>query len=556
MYLRFSDLSMDAVSNHSRRRLLRCAGGTLLGAGVASRSASAETTTEITIIHDSYFNGLYNDAEDPDNIATYFGLVDMLRERAPNPLVLGKGNDLSPSVMTTLFDGAHVIDAMNAGDIEYTTFGNHDFDRGPENAAEMVDRSEFPWVTANVTDRDTGGTFAADSGAERYALHDIGGVTVGITGLLTDQAPELTSLGDDVEVSDAVEAASTVVPEMREAGADVTIALSHLNQPRPEEVAREVSCLDLLIGDRTATVLEEPVEINGTLLSFVGSEFDHVGELALAVDDGEVVGHEFTLHTLVDLVEANEVDPHPEVFRLLECYNGILERELDVVIGETTEPLDATRETLRRHESNFGNLVADTIRDVAGTEIGLMNSGGMRTDTRYEAGPITRRLVANVLPFPNTVVRMEVTGNQLEAALENGVSQVDVEGATGTGRFPQVSGLSFAYDPTQESGNRLVDVRVGDEPVDSEATYTLGTNDFVAGGGDGYEVFADLETTAPAADVPLLSTIVINRIQNAGTVSPTTDGRIEVVGEDEVRSRQSPTRFSIDRVNDWTVSPL
>ncbi|MFC4989381.1 hypothetical protein [Saliphagus infecundisoli] len=101
---------MDAVSTHSRRRFLGCAGGALLGAGVASTSASAETTTEITIIHDSYFNGLYNSAEDPDNIATYFGLVNALRERALNPLVLGKGNDLSPSVMTTLFDGAHVID--------------------------------------------------------------------------------------------------------------------------------------------------------------------------------------------------------------------------------------------------------------------------------------------------------------------------------------------------------------------------------------------------------------------------------------------------------------
>lgn len=514
---------------YSRRRFLGRTGTVALGSSVfASGYASAcrQTENTVTIIHDSYFNGLYNDRDNPENIANYFGLIDTLREETEDSLVLGKGNDISPSVMTTLFSGRHTIDAMNAGGIEYNTFGNHDFDLGSENLIEVVDRSEFPWVSANVVS--DGDVFARDVGATQYALHDVGDLTVGITGLLTEQAPELTSMGDNVDVRNPIEAANAVVPAMREAGADIVVVLSHLNQPTPETVAREVEGIDVILGDRTATVLENPEMVNGTLLSFVGSEFDHVGELALTIDGSRVAEHEFTLHTLEEAVEAGEVTPHPQVQRLQCRYNATLERELDVVIGQTTEPLDVTRETLRRTESNFGNFVADAIRTEAGADIGLMNSGGMRTDTVYDAGEITRRLVAEVLPFQNTVVALEATGAQLLEALENGVSQVDVDGATGTGRFPQVSGLSFSYDPTATPGQRVVSAEHDGEAIDPDASYVIGTNDFIASGGDGYDVFADLESSMPSENVPLLSTLVIDTIEAAGTISPATEGRIEL----------------------------
>jgi 2',3'-cyclic-nucleotide 2'-phosphodiesterase/3'-nucleotidase len=163
-----------------------------------------------------------------------------------------------------------------------------------------------------------------------------------------------------------------------------------------------------------------------------------------------------------------------------------------------------------------------------------MNGGGIRTDTLYfedasedDPADITRRVVVDILPFPNNVVELEITGETLLAALENGVSRIE----EGAGRFPQVSGITYTYDPAAEPGDRIVDATAGGEPVDPAATYTLATNDFVSGGGDGYSMLGDATVLVSSNEGALLSDLVIKTIEDAGTISPTTEGRITRQGE-------------------------
>ena len=138
---------------------------------------------------------------------------------------------------------------------------------------------------------------------------------------------------------------------------------------------------------------------------------------------------------------------------------------------------------MRTGETNFGDLLADALRAATGADVALTNGGGIRGDTTYPAGTeLTRKDILTELPFGNVTVLAEVTGTDLLAALENGVSQVEDT----AGRFPQVSGLGFTYDPAAPAGSRIVEVTVGGAPLDPARTYRLATNDYLLGGGDGY----------------------------------------------------------------------
>lgn len=173
----------------------------------------------------------------------------------------------------------------------------------------------------------------------------------------------------------------------------------------------------------------------------------------------------------------------------------------------------------------MGNLVADAMLDRVkdqGVTIAIANGGGLRAS--IDAGPVTMGEVLTVLPFQNTLSTFEVTGEAVVAALENGVSAVE----DGAGRFPQVAGLKYSFDPAQPAGSRVSDVMVanGDDwvPIDPAATYKLVSNNYVRGGGDGYAMFID---AANAYDFgPDLADVTAEYLAGMQPYTPVIDGRI------------------------------
>lgn len=522
----------DEAGARGRREFLRLVGAGAAASGLPAGTAlgTRQQSGRVTLLHDTHLHGRFGEPDDPENIANYFGLMDRAAEEAPNPVRVGNGDDLASSVLSSVFEGEHMIDAFDAGGLAYDTYGNHDFDMGPEVLRQRVEQGETTWVSANVLDRRTGEVFAAEQGARRYAVEEVGGVGLGFTGLITEEAPEITSMGENATVRRSEEALGEVVPRMRDDGADAVVVLSHLTGARAEQVAESVSGVDAIVGDHAAQVLEEPRVVNDTVLSFVGDEFEFLGELTLDVGDGSVQDFEFTLHETAAAVEEESLEPNQSVREVMESYLSELDERLDVAVGESTVPLDTRREVVRSRESNVGNFVADAMREVTDADLALMNGGGIRTDTLYEPGQITKRWVVDVLPFPNNVVELEVSGETLLAALENGVSRVEEL----AGRFPQVSGMRYAYNPDNPVGRRIVRATAGLEPIRPEETYTLATNDFVSGGGDGYSMLAEAEVLLPGNEGPLLSNLVADAIQRRGTVSPTTGNRINVSGRPPV----------------------
>jgi 2',3'-cyclic-nucleotide 2'-phosphodiesterase (5'-nucleotidase family) len=157
-----------------------------------------------------------------------------------------------------------------------------------------------------------------------------------------------------------------------------------------------------------------------------------------------------------------------------------------------------------------------------GTDAALINGGGLRGDSVTPAGKLRRGDVLRILPFANKVVKLEVTGDTLRAALENGLSQVEKT----AGRFPQVSGMRLVFDPSRPAGSRLVSVSVAGRPLDPQARYTLATFEFLLGGGDGYAMLQQGRVLVRPENGPMDSDLLLERLA-AGPVSPEADGRIQ-----------------------------
>jgi 5'-nucleotidase / UDP-sugar diphosphatase len=479
------------------------------------RGRPGHAPVNITILHDTHFHGNFGD--DDANIAKYMALVNRLKTKDPSALFLGNGDDLAPSVLASVFRGEHMIEALNASPLDINTLGNHEFDFGPENTREQIAASEFTWVTANVREIGSGQPFAHDLGVERFVIRDVKGVSVGVTGLGPEGMATVTTLGPDTEQIPAIDAMTEVVPQMQAAGADLVVVASHLCGPDARELAEAVDGIDVIVGDHCAEVLDEPEVINETIISFVGDEFDFLGELTLQVRHGEILRHRFKLHN------ATRVRPDPTIQAIMDFWEGELDEALGEVIGFRVNDWDVRTASVRSGETGMANYIVDSMRMSVGADVAITNGGGIRSDQIYPGGEdIILRDVQAILPFGNTVVLTELSGATILEALEWGV-----QAGTPQGRFPQVSGMRYVWDPSADPGSRIVSVTVGDDPIDPAETYTLATNDFMLRGGDGYDMLADGDVIIPPEGAQPMMDAVVDRIRDEVNVEVATDGRIQ-----------------------------
>ncbi len=218
------------------------------------------------------------------------------------------------------------------------------------------------------------------------------------------------------------------------------------------------------------------------------------------------------------------VEPDPEIQAKVDAFSKALDDALGIVIGTTSVELDSQRGAVRTEETTMGNLIADGLRwGTTGAQIAIINGGGVRGDRLIAAGTqLTRKDILAELPFGNVAVLLELTGAEIRAGLENGVSQVEAV----AGRFPQVSGLAFVYDPAKPPGSRVISVTVDGKPLDDAAVYRVATNDYMAGGGDGYAAFTKGKVLVDASAARLMATVVMDYVTAMKTVSPKVDGRI------------------------------
>jgi len=219
---------------------------------------------------------------------------------------------------------------------------------------------------------------------------------------------------------------------------------------------------------------------------------------------------------------SRRVAPDPVVEELVRSYAARLDRELDTVIGRADAPLEARSRELRTQETNLGDFVADRLRERLDTNAAVVNGGAIRTNRTVPAGPLTKRDVHGLLPFTDVVLKLELRGRDLRAALEHGLAQTDRLG----GGFLQVSGIRFAWDPKREPGQRVVSAAVGGQPMQDDAIYTIAVPSYLVRGGDGFTAFARGRVVVDETSGPQVAQIVMDAIVARGAIAPATDGRI------------------------------
>lgn len=443
------------------------------------------------------------------------------RERARNPAAITTlgGDFLSPSLMSGTTQGAQMVDLLNAIGTDVAVFGNHEFDFGAEVARTRIAESRFAWLGTNVLGSD-GKPFG---GAVATWTRQAGEVTVGFLGVLTPLTAKLSSPGDAVTFTDVTPAAQAAVKQLKAAGAHVVVALTHLEIDEDRELARTVKGISLILGGHD----HDPITFyeGETLILKAGSDAHFLGVADLTVSTKATDKGPATTVVPAEwrMVTTSGVAPDAAVAARVKTYTDRLDGDLNVVIGKTLSDLDSRKDVVRAREASMGNLITDALRATLKADVAITNGGGLRGDALYPAGSdLRRRDFFAENPFGNVGVLVEMTGAGLLAALENGVSNVEAK----AGRFPQVSGLTFTYDPKAPAGGRVVEANVGGKPLDPAAVYRVATNDYLLRGGDGYASFPQAKVVIDPSGAVLIATIVMEYVAAKGTIDPKVEGRI------------------------------
>ena len=428
------------------------------------------------------------------------------------------GDMISPSVLSGIDKGAHMIDLANAIGFDVAVLGNHEFDFGPEVLQERLAESETIWLASNV--RIAGGAFP---GTEATTMLERDGYRIGFLGLVTTETPAISSPGPDVAFAPVVQTGATLAERLRAEGADIVVALTHQGLGADLELLRAVRAIDAVLGGHDHLLIAHHDGRHAVMKA--GSQGRHVGVLTLTIDRIEGRGGApkvvWTPSFRLRSTAATEGDA--KLAAKVRDYQASLDETLDVVIGKTGVELSTRGFQHGSAETAFGNLLADAMRQATGADIALTNGGGIRGDTDYPPGTrLTRKMVLTEIPFGNKTVVLRLTGAQVREALENGVGRAE----NPSGRFPQVSGLAFTFDARRPAGERVTSVTVGGAPLEDGRSYTLATNDFLARGGDEYRVFRAGEVLVDSASGELMAGQLIDHIIAAGTVAPAIEGRI------------------------------
>ena len=498
-------------------RLALLCGLVLLVALPTALPATPERLVRVTLLQ---LNDVYQLSPVDKGMRGGLARVATLRQQimveSPHTLFLLAGDTISPSVASNVFKGAQMIAAWNALGLGYAALGNHEFDFGPDVLRERMRESHFTWLAANVIDRKTGRPFG---GMPPYVIHDFDGVKVGLFGLLTPDTALSSSPGPEVEFGDPFTTAAQLVPEMRAQGAQVVIAITHLTMRQDKQLGRSAA-IDVIIGGHEHTLLES---LSGRTPIFkMGSDARHLGRIDLTIEasSGALESIDWQV-----IPVTSEVPEDPSVAALVAQYEQQLAAELDQPVGSVSVVLDARQETNRSRETNLGSFIADAYRQATNADVALFNGGSIRSNTTYGPGMLSKRDVLSILPFENPVVKIEVTGEVLRAALEHGVSQAAEDREAG--HFPQVSGLRFSFDGRHPPGSRVVSLTVNGQPLDAQHLYTLATNAYVANGGDGYTMFRGRRYLITPEEAQVEAVMVMNALAALGPSAPHTDGRTE-----------------------------
>ena len=464
----------------------------------------------------------------------------LLADGATQVLLVDAGDFSQGDIYVSVNKGKAAIDMMNAAGYDVVTLGNHEFDFGYAQLMENLSDAKFTAICCDVFSDETGESILPPS----TIVETKSGMKLGFVGVETPETATKVNPGLITEISfatfgklyDTVQAA---VDDIK-GECDLVIGLTHLgvdaesasNGYRSVDLLNTVDGIDFVIDAHSHTVMTSakydlPIQSTGTKFAYVG---------VVIIDNvTKKVENHFLLSTA-------SLEKDEEVAAAAQEIIDAVDEEYNTAFATSEVFLNGEREPGNRtEETNLGDLVIDAmvwkVMKEGGIEqtdpshvVGITNGGGIRAS--IEAGDVTMKDINTVLPFGNTVAVIYVKGSELLEALEASTFSTP----EAIGGFPQTSGITWSLDTSVPyhkgdvyklngkdtsyfapvSINRVTIESVNGEAFDPEATYAVVTNDFLAAGGDTYNVFNRAYSAGTGFDTGIpMDQAVVNYITEA-----------------------------------------
>lgn len=413
------------------------------------------------------------------------------RETSKNPILLNAGDTFQGTMYFNVYEGLSDLSFMNLMGYDAMCAGNHEFDRGPQVFANFIKLARFPVLAANL---DCTKEPALDGLIPESTVLEVAGEKIGIVGAITPDLPNISSPGDNIKMLDYVRSVQKAVDALTAQKIDKVILLCHTGYTEDLEFAKKLRNIDVVVGGHSHTLCGKVEIPNATLpdnpyptvtndaagkpvLIVQAWEWGKVlGKIVVDFDDKGVVVSHSGGPVLID--ETWPENPH--VKALMEAFNKPLAAARAKVVAKLETDL-SQRWSSESGDSLMGNVIADSAYEATipqGSVAAFWNVGGVRSG--LTAGTVTYGQLIEVCPFGNTLVVLELTGQELIDAIEHGVSE--------SGMLIPSANCTYTFNPAAEKGKRVVQVKIKGQPVDPKATYKVTVNNFVANGGDSHTV--------------------------------------------------------------------
>jgi 2',3'-cyclic-nucleotide 2'-phosphodiesterase (5'-nucleotidase family) len=531
----------------------------------ASQGAAPQTAT-LLAINDVYrIEGIYRGRR--GGLARLRTLRRDLAQRDRDLILLHAGDAIFPSLVSNLYSGEQMIDVLNTLDGEpfkfderfFATFGNHEFDKSKRDEASIlsarVRQSQFTWLSANVefVNDDTGAPVIRGQNLLKSKIIKANGLNVGIFGL-TIETPSVAYVS---KFEQAIETAKVTTAELRERGADIVIAITHLTLDEDKTILDKLEAVgpDLIVGGHEHTRQSYRSRGGRHLLK---ADADVVSALVIKItprqDDTPMIEYEYS-----DLYE-DSPPPDPDVDRVvarwrahhstLFCtlFPSMTESSsaaatavkasyasesapqcLDEQIGRTSVELVGEEQMIRSCETNFGNWIADQARAAfPKADVAFINAGSLRLNQNLPVGPFLRRDLEELIQYDTKLFSFTIDGATLQEVIENAIS-----GWPGNGRWLQVSGFTFqkvsrAGKPTAE-GLALIGPNGQRTTIAPSQSLTVVTTDFLLDAEHGQDGYTMLKPAKNELSEPQrLKTVLQKALRDGGSegINPAIEGRI------------------------------
>lgn len=418
-------------------------------------------------------------------------------------LLLDGGDFIQGTPESDFFNGESIVELFNTVGYTAATVGNHEFDFGEDNLANLAKKAKFYLLGSNISDPSSN----LKPYITNYIIKTFDNIKIGIFGLLTKQTKfiVLPKHIKNVELNDEVATAKKLVSELVNNKVDLIICVSHIGfaNTHSKDVINDVviaeNCpeIDIIIGGHTHKRYKKYV--GKTLLLQTGAYGEKFGHAKIFVF--KPVKKIITIQN--KFVNTKKLKDGEQTSKIVERYAA----EVNKIFNYTVGFLHNTFEHYRDKESPLGSFICDIMVNVAKTDFAVTNSGGIRGNLLK--GEIKYRDLYKVFPFDNTIVKTKLDGKDVKEIFEHSVS--------GKYGILQVSKeIHIVYDLKNPIGSRVKELYIKGEPLSKYKTYSVATNSFLAYGGEGYHWFSK----RPPEDTGVKVRDVIKEyIQSCQTVS-------------------------------------